>query len=91
MQIWQDVRDAHSKMPLQAINLSFSECDAFKDILKHEDAEIPQIRAGSFVNTVSLVPLEHMIFRYGTKTTPWIASGTAAPGHVTLLLDRDYQ
>lgn len=75
----------------QAINLSFSDCDAFKDILKHEDAEITQIRAGNFVNTVSLVPLEHMVFRYGTKTTPWIASGTAAPGHVTLLLDSNYQ
>ena len=75
----------------QAIHLSFSDCDAFKEVLKHEDAEITQIRAGSFVNSVSLVPLEHMVFRYGTKSTPWIACGTAAPGHVSLLMDLNYQ
>jgi hypothetical protein len=54
----------------QAIHLTFSECDALKDLLEHEDAEITQLRAGTFINTVSLEPLEHMVFRYGTKTTP---------------------
>lgn len=78
-------------MLTQAVNLSFSDCDAFKDALKHEDAEITQIRAGSFFNTVSLVPLEQMVFRYGTKSTPWIACGTAAPGHVSLLVDLNYR
>jgi AraC-like DNA-binding protein len=75
----------------QAIHLSFSDCEAFKDVLKHEDAEITQIRAGNFINTISLVPLEHMVFRYGTKSTPWIACGTAAPGHVSLLVDLNYR
>lgn len=75
----------------QVVHLTFSECDAFKDHLKHEDAEITQLRAGTFINTVSLVPLEHMVFRYGTKTTPWIASATATPGHVSLLLDLNYR
>ena len=32
-----------------------------------------------------------MVFRYGTKSTPWIACGTAAPGHVSLLVDLNYQ
>ncbi|MDP3851460.1 MAG: helix-turn-helix domain-containing protein [Luteolibacter sp.] len=75
----------------QAVNLSFSDCDSFKDVLKHEDAEITQIRAGRFFNTMSLVPLERMVFRYGTKTTPWIACGTAVPGHVSMLVDLNYQ
>ncbi len=75
----------------QAVKLSFSDCDGFKDLLKHEDAEITQIRRGSFINTVTLVPLEHMVFRYGTKTTPWIASGSATPGHVSLLMDLNYR
>lgn len=75
----------------QAVKLSFSECDGFKDFLKHEDAEITQIRAGSFINTVSLVPLERMVFRYGTKSTPWIATGSATPGHVSLLMDLNYR
>ncbi len=78
------------QMLSHAVKLAFSECDAFKELLRHEDAEITQIRAGSFINTVSLVPLEHMVFRYGTKATPWIACGTAAPGHVSLLVDLNY-
>jgi AraC-like DNA-binding protein len=75
----------------QAVHLSFSDCEAFKDVLKHEDAEITQIRPGNFINTVSLVPLERMVFRYGTKSTPWIACGTAVPGHVSLLVDLNYR
>jgi AraC-like DNA-binding protein len=75
----------------QAIHLSFSDCDAFKDVLRHEDAEITQLRAGSCVNTVSLVPLERMVFRYGTKSTPWIACGTAVAGHVSVLVDLNYR
>ena len=75
----------------QAVHLSFSDCDAFKDVLKHEDAEITQMRAGNFINTMSLVPLECMVFRYGTKSTPWIACGTAVSGHVSLLVDLNYR
>lgn len=75
----------------QALHLSFSDCDGFKDHLKHEDAEITQIRAGKFFNTLTLVPLERMLLRYGTKSTPWIASGTATPGHVSLLMDLNYR
>lgn len=32
-----------------------------------------------------------MVFRYGTKSTPWIACGTAAPGHVSLLVNLNYR
>jgi AraC-like DNA-binding protein len=75
----------------QVVHLSFSDCEAFKEVLKHEDAEITRICAGNFINTVSLVPLEHMVFRYGSKSTPWIACATAVPGHVSLLVDLNYR
>lgn len=75
----------------QALQLSFSCCDRFRELMKHEDAEITQVQAGNFTNALTLVPLEHMVFRYGTRTTPWIAHATAARGHVSLLMDLNYQ
>ena len=94
--IWADAAGHPGNFPNhyvipQALHFSFSDCEGFKDFLKHEDAEITQIRAGSFINTVSLVPLERMVFRYGTKSTPWIAAGSATPGHVSLLMDLNYR
>jgi len=78
-------------MTPQAQHFSFSDCDGFAELLKHDDAEITRIRAGGGINTLSLVPLSHLMFRYGTRTTPWIANGTAAKGQVTVLVDLNYQ
>jgi AraC-like DNA-binding protein len=78
-------------MTPQAQHFSFSDCDGFAELLKHDDAEITRLRAGGGINTLSLVPLDQMMFRYGTRTTPWIASGTAAQGHVSVLMDLNYQ
>jgi len=78
-------------MSAQAQHFSFSDCDGFRELLRHEDAEITRIQAGGSVNTLSLVPLSHLMFRYGTRTTPWIASGTAARGQVSVLVDLNYQ
>jgi len=78
-------------MTPQAQHFSFSDCEGFAELLKHDDAEITRIRAGGGINTLSLVPLSHLMFRYGTRTTPWIASGTAARGHVSVLIDLNYQ
>ena len=75
----------------QALHFSFSDCEGFKDLVKHDDAEITQIEPGRFANSVSLIPLEHMMFRYGKKATPWISTGTAEPGHISLLVDLNYR
>lgn len=75
----------------QALHLSFSDCEGFSDLLKHDDAEITQIQPGRFANSVSLIPLENMMFRYGKKATPWISTGTAQPGHISLLVDLNYR
>ncbi len=75
----------------QALNFSFSDCEGFNDLLKHDDVEITQVQPGRFANSVSLIPLEHMVFRYGRKATPWISTGTAEPGHISLLVDLNYR
>lgn len=75
----------------QALHLSFSDCEGFKDLVKHDDVEITQVQPGRFANSVSLIPLEHMMFRYGKKATPWISTGAAEPGHISLLVDLNYR
>ena len=46
-----------------------------------------QTVAGRFSNQVLLIPLEETLMRYGIHQNPWLCSGTALRGHVSVVLD----
>jgi hypothetical protein len=73
------------------MSFTFSDCDGFSELLRHEDAEIIQTRPGKFSNSLLLAPLETTQLRYGVRTTPWIANATGYTGQVSLLLDLHYR
>ena len=73
------------------MSFSFTDCDGFSELLRHEDAEIIQTGSGRFSNELLLAPLETTLFRYGVRSTPWIARATGYAGHVSLLLDLHYR
>jgi AraC-like DNA-binding protein len=74
-----------------SFSFSFSDCDGFSDLLRHEDAEIIQTRPGKFSNNLLLASLETTQPRYGVRTTPWIANASGYAGHISLLLDLNYR
>jgi AraC-like DNA-binding protein len=70
-----------------AISRSFTECDEFSELLRHEGAQVIQTRPGRYYNRITLAPLQSTMLRYGVRSMPWIASATGLKQHVSLLLD----
>jgi hypothetical protein len=69
------------------VALSFAECDQFAEAIRHEGLELVQTGGGRASNQVLLIPLRETLLRYGTHQLPWLCSGTALPGHVSVVLD----
>ncbi|MCE9520334.1 MAG: AraC family transcriptional regulator [Verrucomicrobia bacterium] len=88
-QAWKPAVKESTGTPV--MSFSFTDCDGFSDLLRHEDAEIIQTRSGRFNNHLLLAPLETTLLRYGVRSTPWIARATGNTGHVSLLLDLHYR
>ena len=81
-------QEATARGPMgPVVSRSFTECDEFSELLRHEGAQIIQTRPGRYYNRITLAPLQSTVLRYGVRSMPWIASATGLAQHVSLLLD----
>lgn len=69
------------------VALAFAECEQFAAAIRHEGVELVQTVRGRASNQVLLVSLQKTLLRYGTHQSPWLCSGTALRGHVSVVLD----
>jgi AraC-like DNA-binding protein len=79
--------DAMTPAAPAVVDLSFAECDQFAEAIRHEGVEMVQTMAGRFANQVRLIPLNQTLMRYGVHQGPFVCSGTALSGHVSVVLD----